>query len=722
MKILLTGTRHFVALDTARKLHKQGHQVYTADSVDFDYTGFSRAVTQCFVVPSIRFDETGYIDALISLIQTHEIEKLIPLGEEVFYIARHIKNIQEACPNLHHSIDSIKALETLHNKKEFADLAASLSITTPHTHIAHSSKDVTDYQRNATENIVVKPVYSRFGSALVRLTTIDSSALHHLDWSQDYVVQPFIEGQPVSSFSLDKSSSVITYESNVTLTSPGAMGSAHRIETPDQIRTIDQAIRNKLDFKGQLGLDFIRAADGKLYLLEANPRATIGRLLVDRNAIQFRILQWYQMFAGSIAPSSYLHFFKNLALYPDAVAKWSDPLPAIASQILSVGLPTYIRFRKAHPGTNFQAYSTYDMEYNGTSPQFEVEPATNKDNPQLVRLIESLSTKGPFQLIYGRSKKPLRSYESDGSRVEVAVIKHMGTVAYMAVSATNTYYISGQKHAINYISGLRKNMLFPYKIDWRTKFFRYFNSRQSASLYFYSIMSSNHRAINALTQSTTQLSTIQQVGTYKQYIVNARRFNTQTITADLSFSAVKEHDEAKVLRFLQEEGSKYDLFPVIDSLKNNVVGANYNNSFQLARNGEIIAFAAIVDQRQKKQYIIKNYAWYVRLLKTPFNLIARAAKLIELPKQDKPIKSPAISLCIVKDDDPKLYAMFLQSLASVVAKDSQLFTIAVPVDSRHVLTFDNRYNLSITHNLYLAGMQSLPEVRSGKLYVDAAVL
>lgn len=56
MNILLTGTRHTVAVDLARVFHKNGHKVFSADTTPRVLTSFSSSVEKHVVVPSPRFE------------------------------------------------------------------------------------------------------------------------------------------------------------------------------------------------------------------------------------------------------------------------------------------------------------------------------------------------------------------------------------------------------------------------------------------------------------------------------------------------------------------------------------------------------------------------------------------------------------------------------------------------------------------------------------------
>ena len=76
--ILLTGGRAPVTLELARLFSGAGHRVFVADSLPHHLCSYSRSVFKNFLVPPPRFDPTGFIDALVDIIETEKIDLLIP--------------------------------------------------------------------------------------------------------------------------------------------------------------------------------------------------------------------------------------------------------------------------------------------------------------------------------------------------------------------------------------------------------------------------------------------------------------------------------------------------------------------------------------------------------------------------------------------------------------------------------------------------------------------
>ncbi len=718
-KILITGSRHFVALKEARRLKSAGHEVYTADSVNFDYTMYSRAVKRYFKVPSVRFAEDEYIEAICKIVNENSIDEVVVLGEETFYLAKNIKKIRRLCPKVLVNIDNLDTLTRLHSKWTFHLLASSLQLPIPRTALVKTHSDATKWRERWAKRVVLKPVYSRFGHQVVDVELGDKIKPSVLDYKANggYIVQEYIEGEPISSFSLSNNDDVIVYKSVFSTNEPGAMAAAKRIDTPELVREIDAKIRKKLNYHGQLGLDFLLTSNNDLILIEANPRATVGRILMQQSKIQFRIMMLHQFLGGLVPRQAWLKYFWVMITYPDAVWSWRDIGPAFMSQIASKGLGTYLKFLKKHPGVSFQSYSTFDMEYNGeqSEPHLAERP-TKSDDSAIKALIESLSLNGLFNLIYTRRPSPLQSFNHDGVRLGV-IRDGLGSLAYMCACADGDYYINGEPSNLGYLSAVRKNPVRLQPIDWRLAFYKYFGN----DAYFFSVLKSNTRAIQAFTRSHPLLKPPRLVTDYKVMIINAHRVK-KPHSIRCEFEKATDINRTELLEFINREGSKNNLFPVVTEHLLKKIGVTESNSYVLLRDSKIVGFAGLVDQRKWKQFIVVHYASVLRYARIPFNLFARRFKYIPIPKQSTTINCPTVTLAITKGNNRDLYAELLYGIANESSKKTDIFSMAASTNCPFYDLLQTRYNLSIENRLYIQDITGVIVLDKRPIYVDALML
>ena len=720
MNLLLTGARHFVARSVVHEHHEKGDTVYTADSVDFDYTRFSRFVKKSYRVPSVRFDESGYIEALVSIIKTHRIDELLPLGEETFFIARHLSELIAANPRLIVHTGTIGQLETLHNKAHFAELAASLGLTIPKSRLVSTPDEVIDFQKEYGNHIVLKSPYSRFGAHITELhepASIDALAQQLTD--TPYIAQQYISGEELSSFSETDTSPVITYKSALPLHRPAAMPSIEKLPTPDEIGAVDAAIRGALNYTHQLGLDFIKAEDGTLYLLEANPRATSGRMLTDRPRIQSRLIMFHYFLGGLIPLRLFMKWLWIFTTYPDSLFSRKDWRPALASQV--VGLREYLAFRRQHPSLSFRDFTSYDMEYNG-STTFTSVSADNSRSKDILNLLETIPTKGMLRMVYTRRPDAVASFLDDGPKVDIQLIEDSShTIAYMSVCAQNSYYLNGKPTDMGYVSALRKNQSFAYRIPWFDLFFKQYEQTMQSEYFFCSVMRSNTHAIDVVTRRYTDRPPFKQVGSYTLYIANTHRISRTSVDG-VSFHRAETVDGAALREFLTREGAKRPLFPTTVDIEKGTHGVNKENSYVLMKGATIVGFGSVVDQRSKKQFIIQQYAWYLRVARL-LNPLWKALGLMSLPKPGEVIHCPTLTHLLVSNDDPELHALLVGELAHITAPNANLCMLALPDKSPHRSQFESGYHMKIRNNLYMMNKDDkLPQIDETLLYTDALLL
>ncbi|WP_084174514.1 ATP-grasp domain-containing protein [Paenibacillus xylanexedens] len=301
LRVLLTGGRAPVTLDLARMLHRAGHRVYVAESAVRHLTRLSRAVEQCAVVPSPRHETHAYLAELERLIQDWQIDLLIPMCEEVFYVAQGADRLRVHCRVL---VTTLEQLHELHHKYNFIKLAGSLGLSVPDTRLITSREEWMGAQSvlGKVGDWVWKPVYSRF-AAKVRMPTLmtddtgvgtdqegnvsekkrrhfcnDPPEEGQLSVASPWVAQAYIPGQMLCTYSIAHEGQLVahaTYDSRYRTGSVGASVFFEQVEHDDALAWVRQFVE-ATGFSGQIGFDFIEGPDGQVYAIECNPRATSG--------------------------------------------------------------------------------------------------------------------------------------------------------------------------------------------------------------------------------------------------------------------------------------------------------------------------------------------------------------------------------------------------------------------------------------------------------------
>ncbi|KAF3887518.1 MULTISPECIES: ATP-grasp domain-containing protein [Nostocales] len=380
--ILLTGGRAPVTLDLARLLSVAGYKVFVADSIKHHLCTASRAVIKNFLVPPPRLDPKGYIDALLKIIQQEKIGFLIPTCEEIFYISNQISQLTPYCQVFS---EQLEKLNRLHNKWQFINRVQQLGLTAPQTWIVNSHKDLLDIlDLPIPNNIVLKPVYSRFASH-VHILSKPVSKIPSLEINSNkaWVAQEFISGKHYCTYSIAHQGKVVAHAVYPTLFTAGK-GSCIYFESIEHGRLLEwvKTFVEAEEFTGQIAFDFIEADDGTLYPLECNPRAISAIHLFEasdgleraffnntniiiqpkvgqRSAIAMAMIVYG--LPSAIRSGSLGRWLEIFMRTKDVVFRLSDPLPFFHLWIV---LFQFIHMSR-RSGLTLQQASTQDIEWDG---------------------------------------------------------------------------------------------------------------------------------------------------------------------------------------------------------------------------------------------------------------------------------------------------------------------------------------------------------------------
>ena len=268
---LITGARAPVALELARNLARHQHDVYVADSLRYPLAKNSVAVKQSFYIRSPKFDYSGFVRDLQTIIRAHQIEYLLPTCEEAFYVAHAKDRLGAECQVLCPDFDLISVM---HDKYRMLSLASDCGVKLPQTHLLDFT-DLDSY-RDKLSDYVLKRRYCRFGTDVIVDLTQKKLRRFRLGLNESIVLQKKIAGQEICSYSI---------ACNGRLTAHASYKPQYRLHHSSSIYFKPVADRSVFEFvkkyaekhnlTGQVAFDFIRNEDG-VFLLDTNPRAASG--------------------------------------------------------------------------------------------------------------------------------------------------------------------------------------------------------------------------------------------------------------------------------------------------------------------------------------------------------------------------------------------------------------------------------------------------------------
>jgi glutathione synthase/RimK-type ligase-like ATP-grasp enzyme len=271
-KVLILGGRSPVALDHARRFAAHGWQVVVGDSVPCRISNWSRATHAAVTLPSARYGIRQYAHALQRVIDTHQVDLVLPTCEEVFYLAR----VRPALPRqVRILVDDFDKLAMLHSKWRFLEAAQHCGVIVPQSRLVASIDEAREW--GGTHPVVIKPEFSRFG---VHVRLYPQGIPHDarpFEVNVNWVVQAYCLGKELCSYSVVNEGRVlahVTYRPSYRINASSSYV-FERCETPE-IEAFVEAFARKFHYTGQLSFDWIASEQGDYHVLECNPRAISG--------------------------------------------------------------------------------------------------------------------------------------------------------------------------------------------------------------------------------------------------------------------------------------------------------------------------------------------------------------------------------------------------------------------------------------------------------------
>jgi len=267
-------------MDLGRLFHARGAEVHFADCIGFAIARASRACARYVRTPAPRFEPARYATALARHCEQAAVDLLIPACEEVFYLAMHRDLF---APRVDCFFPGIDVLAALHDKGRFAEWAGRNGgeVLAPET-VRLADAAALDALRPRLAALVLKPAFSRFGSATLIRPSREQARSIRPEPRSPWIAQAYIDGEEFCSYAVAREGRLAAH---CAYRSDYHVGVAASIyfdpDVPPQVAAAAQAfaanVAKAFCYTGQLAFDFRRErGTEKLYVLECNPRATSG--------------------------------------------------------------------------------------------------------------------------------------------------------------------------------------------------------------------------------------------------------------------------------------------------------------------------------------------------------------------------------------------------------------------------------------------------------------
>ena len=324
--------------------------------------------------------------------------------------------------------------------------------------------------------------------------------------------------------------------------------------------------------------------------------------------------------------------------------------------------------------------------------EYEAKP---EDGREISRILDASTSNGLIDLLYTRRPDAYASYQKEPGEARVFARKKDGAVVSTCAELVRDVYVGGDACKAAYICGLKKDPDYPGGAGISAKIVREFQ-RDDIDAYYFGVLTDNPRA-KEMFEKTSRLFSTRHVTSVKTYIVSPRAKIKAPKNA-YAFRQAREDDLPALLAFLQREGAKKDLFPVVRSLD-----AFYNlhigDFYLLLDGGEIVACAALWNSTGYKQYVVRKYSPLMKIARFLNPLIA-ALGFIRLPKENAPLDFPMLSFFLTKDGREDLFYIYLNRVRKEVGKRYGLYVFALPDGHFARKTLDRTHHVGFRTMIY----------------------
>lgn len=313
--------------------------------------------------------------------------------------------------------------------------------------------------------------------------------------------------------------------------------------------------------------------------------------------------------------------------------------------------------------------------------------ANRQDDRAIRQLLRENPMNGGIALTFEREPDYFRSLHAADIADQTIVAFEGERLICMGRCSVRRGYVNGEPYRLGYLADLRLAASARSRFDILRRGYRFFHEQQQpdpADFYFTSIAVDNDRSIRFLERGLPGMPRYEVASDFVTVLIPVphgeraiRQIASQAKERAKSHGlksicASKEHI-GELVSCLNFHAARYQFAShwqedELHSLEDlGLIAAN----FQLVLSGDkVIACAALWDQRQFKQTVIRGYSAKVSLARPWINLAGRLFGMPRLPPVNSPLAFAFISPFAVQSDDTQALLVIVESSLAVAAKCS----------------------------------------------------
>jgi len=281
IKVLVTDGDQKHTLGIVRALGKEGFKVGVIVARKSSLSSFSKYCVSEHLVVALQ--DSDYINRLINVYLECSYDVLLPVGSFANLVCVKFRQLLEK-NGMRVSLPPTDSFYTAFSKELTAATAKQLGIDTPRTWYFSSWEELESFQYDFANKIVIKARLEmganvvKYATTKSEFVTIFKSLCNKYNWrkaNEFPLVQEFIDGPGRGFFALFKDGSPLRVFQHIRLREypvTGGMSVAAQYDHNNDVEEKGLQLLRSLKWNGIAMVEFKEDKNGKMYLLEINPK------------------------------------------------------------------------------------------------------------------------------------------------------------------------------------------------------------------------------------------------------------------------------------------------------------------------------------------------------------------------------------------------------------------------------------------------------------------
>jgi len=348
--------------------------------------------------------------------------------------------------------------------------------------------------------------------------------------------------------------------------------------------------------------------------------------------------------------------------------------------------------------------------------------AAEADDAEIRRLLRENPMAGRISLSFEHEPNWFSDASLPEQTKQTIVAREAGTVVCAGFCSIRRRFVNGAPRCVGYLGGLRLCSHQAGRFDILRRGYEFFRTLQSddpADFYFTSIATDNHVARRFLERGLPGMPTYEFVGEFVTVLLPVKHRPLGPICATGPVPATDE------LITLFNEHNRHQQFAPYWSIAEltalNPLGLKESDFRFIRQRGQVVACAALWDQRAFKQIVIRGYASGLALARPALNLASRIVGGTRLPAVGQTLANAFVSHLKVAPDEPDALIALTTELRTLAAqRQIEILTLGFAANDSRLATIRRSFRVREYHSrLYIVRW---PETGGAARDLDARIL